>query len=92
MRCGRPGCACHDDPPALHGPYYQWTRKVDGKTVGRWFNHAQADDYQPAFDNARRLRELIAELEALSLAVVDADPRARKPKPAPTKQARSRPR
>lgn len=88
MRCGRPGCACHDDPPALHGPYFQWTRKVEAKTVGRWFNDAQAADYRPAFDNARRLRELITELEALSLAMVEADPRSRKPAQAPAKAAK----
>ena len=23
MRCGKNGCACKADPPALHGPYIQ---------------------------------------------------------------------
>jgi hypothetical protein len=32
-------------------------------------------DYGPWFDNHRRLRELIAELEELSLAIAEADPR-----------------
>ena len=31
--------------------------------------------YQPWFDNHRSLRELAAELEALSLAIAEADPR-----------------
>ena len=35
MRCGKPGCACKAEPPTLHGPYIQWTRTVDGKTVHR---------------------------------------------------------
>ena len=35
----------------------------------------QLADYQPWFDNHRRLRELVAELEELSLAIADADPR-----------------
>ena len=26
-RCGRRNCGCHADPPRLHGPYWQWTRK-----------------------------------------------------------------
>ena len=26
-RCGKPSCACHHDPPRLHGPYWHWTRK-----------------------------------------------------------------
>ena len=34
-RCGHPGCRCHADPPRLHGPYHQWTRKKDGKTSTR---------------------------------------------------------
>ena len=32
-RCGKPRCACHGDPPRLHGPYITWTRKVAGKTT-----------------------------------------------------------
>jgi hypothetical protein len=27
-RCGRRNCGCHADPPRLHGPYWQWARKV----------------------------------------------------------------
>src|SRR5258706_15594556 len=33
VRCGKPRCRCHADPPALHGPYWQWTSKVAGKTI-----------------------------------------------------------
>lgn len=32
-RCGTPSCRCHADPPRLHGPYWQWTAKVNGKTT-----------------------------------------------------------
>ena len=59
-RCGRPNCGCHADPPRLHGPYWQWTRKVAAKTIGRWLSAGQHDDYQPWIDNDRRLRELLA--------------------------------
>ena len=61
--------------PRLHGPYHQWTRKKDGKTATRILTDDQLADYGPWFDNHRRLRELIAELEALSLAIAEADPR-----------------
>jgi hypothetical protein len=74
-RCGYPGCRCRADPPRLHGPYHQWTRKKDGKTATRILTDDQLADYSPWFDNHRRLRELIAELEALSLAITEADPR-----------------
>ncbi len=66
-RCGKPRCACKADPPALHGPYIQWTRTVNGKTVTRTLTQAQYETYASWFANARRLRTLAAELEALSL-------------------------
>lgn len=66
-RCGKPNCACHADPPRLHGPYITWTRKVKGKTVTRRLTPEQLERYRPWFDNNRRLRQLTGELEALSL-------------------------
>lgn len=68
-RCGNPTCRCHTDPDRLHGPYLSWTRKVEGKTVTRNLGTSQAECYRPWFDNARRLRELVKELEALSTRV-----------------------
>jgi hypothetical protein len=70
-RCGRSGCHCHADPPVLHGPYWQWTRKIHGKTITRLVPDDLIADYQHWLDNHRRLRELIAELEELTLAVAD---------------------
>ena len=74
-RCGHASCRCHADPPRLHGPYHQWTRKKDGKTVTRILTDDQLADYAPWFDNHKRLRELITELEAISLDIADNDPR-----------------
>ena len=74
-RCGRRNCACHADPPRLHGPYWQWTRKIAAKTAGRWLSADQRSDYTPWIDNDRRLRELLTRLEALGTAAFDADPR-----------------
>ncbi len=66
-RCGKPRCACAADPASLHGPYIQWTRTVNGKTVTRLLTPAQYQAYAPWFGNTRRLRALTAELQALSL-------------------------
>jgi hypothetical protein len=74
-RCGHPGCRCRADPPRLHGPYRQWTRKKNGKTATKILTDDQAADYAPWFDNHRRIRDLLAELEALSLEIAEADPR-----------------
>ncbi|MCA1845239.1 MAG: hypothetical protein LC792_19015 [Actinobacteria bacterium] len=67
MGCGKPGCRCKADPPRLHGPYIQWTRKIAGRTRTRRLTPEELERYQPWFDNARRLRELIGELETLCL-------------------------
>jgi hypothetical protein len=83
-RCGYPRCGCHADPPRLHGPYWQWTRKVAAKTVCRWLSPDQQHDYQAWIGNDRRLRELLTRLEALGAAALDADPRRpRRPRAAP---------
>jgi len=74
-RCGYARCRCHADPPQLHGPYHQWTRKINGKTVTRILTDDQLAYYQPWLDNQRRLRTLITELETLSQEIADNDPR-----------------
>jgi len=66
-RCGKPNCACHADPPHLHGPYWHWTRKVANKTVGKYLNKDQASECRRWVDNDRRIRELLARLEAIGI-------------------------
>ena len=74
-RCGKPACSCHDDPPRLHGPFRSWTRKIAGKTATRLLSEEQLLAYQPLFDNHRRLKTLVRDLEQLSAAIVEHDPR-----------------
>jgi hypothetical protein len=66
MPCGKRGCRCQADPPQLHGPYWQWTRVVAGKTVTRRLTEPQARLYQQWIANRRRLTRTIAEMEKLS--------------------------
>ena len=69
-RCGTPTCRCHSDPTRRHGPYPSWIRKVGTKSVTRTLNTDQAERYRTWFDNTRRLRVLVNELEALSVEVI----------------------
>jgi len=71
--CGKPACACHRDERRHHGPFRSWTRKVAGKTVTRLLDDDQMDEYGSFFDNHRRLKELVRELEELSVDVVESD-------------------
>ena len=73
--CGKPNCRCHADPPRLHGPYAEWTRKIDGKTVTRRLTQAELTAWQPLFDNAKKIRALLAELQDLTLGMIDTSPR-----------------
>jgi hypothetical protein len=66
MPCGKPGCRCQGDPPQLHGPYWQWSHKVGGKTVTRRLSQDQARLYQQWIANRRRLGELLARMEQVS--------------------------
>ena len=75
-RCGKAACSCRKTPPRLHGPFRSWTRKVSNKTVTRLLSDEQLADYQAFFDNDRRLKHLLHELEELGLALVEADPRS----------------
>src|ERR1035441_5896503 len=71
---GTPRCRCHAAPPQLHGPYAEWTRKIGGKTVTRRLTAEQLAAWQPLFDNARKLRDLLAELQELTLAIIEDSP------------------
>jgi hypothetical protein len=71
--CGKRRCRCHDDPPVLHGPYAEWTRKIEGKTVTRRLTPEQLAAWQPLFDNARKMRDLLARIQDLTLQAVDTD-------------------
>lgn len=73
MRCGKANCGCKADPPRLHGPYHQWTRKVDGKTVTVTLTDDQVARYGPWFANARALRAALNEIEQLSLRIAQRD-------------------
>ncbi len=83
VRCGRANCRCHADPPDLHGPYWQWTRKTAGKTITRLVPDDQLDNYRQWLDNHRRLRALVTELEDLTLAIADTARQRKRSTPAP---------
>jgi hypothetical protein len=74
--CGKPNCRCHADPPALHGPYAEWTRKINGKTITHRLTPAQLAAWQPLVDNAKKIRALLAELHQFTLEIIDAGPAA----------------
>ena len=65
-RCGTPNCRCHADPPKMHGPYWQWTAKIDGKTVTRRLSETEAELYQEWIANDRQLRTTITQMREVA--------------------------
>jgi hypothetical protein len=70
-RCGNPNCRCRADPPQMHGPYWQWTAKVDGKTVTRRLSQTEAELYQEWIDNDRQLRAITAQMREVAAEASD---------------------
>jgi hypothetical protein len=64
--CATPGCKCRAEPPQPHGPYYQWTAKVNGKTVTRRLNAEEAKLYREWIANDRRMRRLISQMRQVA--------------------------
>ena len=71
VRCGSAGCRCRADPPQLHGPYYEWTRKVKGKTVSVRVTEEQARLLKQWIANARRLDKIVAEMQLISTRITE---------------------
>jgi len=66
--CGKPGCRCMGDPPRRHGPYYQWSRAVAGKTLTRRLSADEADLYREWVGNWKEMKRIITEMEEVSAA------------------------
>ncbi len=82
-RCQRAGCHCHADPPVLHGPYPTWTRKAGSRSITKTLTPEEAERLRPYFAAHRRLRQLITELEALSIELAGQPPAPATPEDQP---------
>lgn len=63
-RCTNPNCRCHHGNP--HGPYWQWSTKVAGKTVTKRLDPAEAQLYQDWINNDRHLRQILAQMRTIA--------------------------
>ena len=68
-RCGKPNCRCVTKG-LLHGPYYHWTRKINGKTVNLNLDAESAKLVKEWIKNNRKLRSLCQRLEKTSVAAL----------------------
>lgn len=65
-RCGKASCRCAADPDARHGPYWQWTRAVKGRTVGQRLTPSEAALYKQWIANQRSLDRIVSRMQQIS--------------------------
>ena len=61
--CGRKNCRCAVDPAARHGPYYEWSRRQDGRLLHSVVNPEQAELLTRAIQNYREIQQLLLRWE-----------------------------
>jgi hypothetical protein len=69
-KCGKAYCACRSDASKRHGPYFELTYKVEGKTVNVRLSPAAAPLYRAASAQFRKLKTTLQRLEKISQAVL----------------------
>lgn len=69
-KCGKAYCACRSDPDKRHGPYFELTYKIEGKTVNVRLSPDAAPLYKAASAQFRKLKTTLQRLEKISQAVL----------------------
>jgi len=64
--CGKDSCRCRSDPRARHGPYWQWSRAVRGRTVTTRLSEGQAALYREWIANQRTLDGIVRRIQEVS--------------------------
>lgn len=76
--CGTPNCRCKAQPPALHGPYYYWSRLLGGKVVQRVLAPEDAEIVARGIENYREARALLRRWEEEVVRIIETRKRARR--------------
>ena len=71
--CGRPNCACAQDPAARHGPYFEWGHMHAGRLVHRQVSAEHASVLRRAISNYRLVRKLLRDWEVETERLIDAE-------------------
>lgn len=80
MKCGKVHCACASDPAKRHGPHFEMTYKVDGKTVNVKLTPETAPLYKAASQQYRKLKTLLNRLEKISQIILRHQAKLAQPK------------
>jgi len=70
-KCGKPNCGCKEDQQKLHGPYYIWTRKENGKTITRSLTGEKAQQCIECTNEYKKLRKIIKDMKEISVELLE---------------------
>lgn len=77
LQCGKSWCVCARKADALHGPYYFWNRKVNGKLSSKSTPKSKLRLYQTWIDNRLKMEKLLQQLLEISQELAAALPSER---------------
>ena len=61
----------HAGQTKVYGPYYQWTRKIAGRTTIQNLTAPQAAVWKRAIRENRRLEQIVSEMRVVSLKLLE---------------------
>lgn len=59
VKCGKATCACRADASARHGPYFSWTRVIEGVTHSRLLSPTQAEVVRRQVASGGEFRKIV---------------------------------
>lgn len=61
-KCGKTNCRCHESQDLMHGPYYLWYRKVNGKLYTSVIDEINVQSFKEMIENRMKLETLTNEM------------------------------
>lgn len=61
-KCGKANCRCHQSQDQMHGPYYLWYRKIDGKLYTSVIDENDLQSFNEMIENRLKLETLTSEI------------------------------
>ena len=71
-KCGKPNCHCAGDESSGHGPTWNITRKVKGRTVSTYIRTDDIDVIQQQIDTFHRFQQMMSDYVETNIKICDA--------------------
>lgn len=62
LRCGKKNCRCHQSDEFLHGPYYLWYRRINGRMTTQSISEKEVQSYREWINNREKLEKIVQKM------------------------------